>query len=730
MKTGKPALYTDVETCVDDIIREVGKTIVLGLPLGLGKANNLANGFYRRAKQDPGIQLKILTALTLEKPAGSSELERRFLQPFVKRVFGDYPDLEYALAIRKGELPPNVELCEFFYKPGGYLNIPRVQENYISTNYTFAARDIVANGVNVMCQLVCKQKTPEGKILYSLSCNPDVSLDVLERLRREKEKGGRKYVTVAQVNPNLPFMYGDAVVEPESFHAVVEHPSYAFRLFGAPKMAVTPADYMIGLYASTLIKDGGTLQIGIGSLGDALVYGLKQRQENNDRYRDLLSRAGITDKFGELIQRVGGTGVFEQGLYGSTEMLVDGYMHLYDSGIIKRKVYNHEGLQRLLNKGKIDEDVTPRTLDALLEEGVISKRLTGTDVQFLKRTGIFLEGVSLENGTILAGERRIPADLTEQENLDQVRTHCLGTELKGGILIHAGFFLGPQTFYDALRDMSEEERKQIYMTSVLHVNQLYGNAYGSESLKLLQRRDARFVNAALMFTLLGAVISDGLENGQVVSGVGGQYNFVSMAHALPGGRSILMARSTRTKGSDIRSNVVWNYGHVTIPRHLRDVVITEYGIADLRGRTDKEIIEAMLTITDSRYQEGLLEKAKDAGKLPKSHRIPDRFRNNLPERIQKDLANYKREGLFPPFPFGTDFTEEELVLGKALRGLKEELAAKKIPIPSLDQARKILQAPEKARPYLERLELDKPANAKETMMQKMVIYALASQGAI
>ena len=516
MGTKKPALYSDVEACVDDVIRDVGKTIVLGLPLGLGKANNLANGFFRRAKEDPGITLKILTALTLEKPAGSSELERRFLEPFVTRVFGDYPDLEYALAIRKDELPPNVELCEFFFKPGGFLNIPRVQENYISTNFTFAARDIVANGVNVMCQLVSKQESADGKTLFSLSCNPDVSLDVIELLRREEEKNGRTFVTLAQVNSNLPFMYGDAVVDPESFDGVLESPACDFRLFGAPKMAVTPADFMIGLYASTLIKDGGTLQIGIGSLGDALVYGLKQRQENNDSYKDLLSRSGVPDKFGDIIQHVGGTDVFEKGLYGSTEMLVDGYIHLYESGIIKRKVYNHEVLQRLLNQGKIDEKVTPRMFHALLEEGAINKSLTGPDIAFLKETGIFHEEVRHDKGTILSGGKRIPADLTLKKNLEQVLAHCLGTELKGGILIHAGFFLGPQTFYKALNDMSEEERKQIYMTSVLHVNQLYGNAYAGESLKILQRRDARFVNAALMFTLLGAVVSDGLENGQVV----------------------------------------------------------------------------------------------------------------------------------------------------------------------------------------------------------------------
>nr|MDJ0781594.1 acetyl-CoA hydrolase/transferase C-terminal domain-containing protein [Desulfosarcinaceae bacterium] len=310
--------------------------------------------------------------------------------------------------------------------------------------------------------------------------------------------------------------------------------------------------------------------------------------------------------------------------------------------------------------------------------------------------------------------------------------HCLGHKLKHGVLIHAGFFLGPQQFYDALNAMSEEERKCIYMTSVLNVNQLYENEYGKEELRVLQRQHARFVNATLMVTLSGAVVSDGLDNGQVVSGVGGQYNFVSMAHALPGGRSILMAKSTRSKGETVSSNVVWNYGHITIPRHLRDFIITEYGIADLRGKNDKDIITALLNITDSRFQEGLLGKAKAAKKIPRNYAIPDLFRHNTPQRISDDLAAFRKKGYFPAFPFGTDFTDEELVIGKSLRQLKEKLAAQKVPVPlpSLGQAKKMISVPDAATPYLARLALDAPQTGKERLMQRMVVYALSASGQI
>ena len=142
----------------------------------------------------------------------------------------------------------------------------------------------------------------------------------------------------------------------------------------------------------------------------------------------------------------------------------------------------------------------------------------------------------------------------------------------------------------------------------------------------------------MMLTTLGAAVSDGLADGRVVSGVGGQYNFVSMAHALPGARSVLCVRSTRSKDGKLSSNIVTGYGHTTIPRHLRDIAITEYGIADLRGRTDGECVAAMINIADSRFQEPLLAEAKRANKIDAAYRIPEEYRRNTPERLEEAFA--------------------------------------------------------------------------------------------
>lgn len=158
-------LFSDPEAVAEDIIRDVGTNLVVGLPLGLGKANHVINALYARAAADRSINLTFLSALTLEKPRLSSLLERRFIGPVIDRLFGDYPDLTYANALHAGELPPNISVMEFFFL------------HYISANYTHASSYLLMRGLNVATQLVAK-RVVDGVTRYSLSCNTDTTLDI------------------------------------------------------------------------------------------------------------------------------------------------------------------------------------------------------------------------------------------------------------------------------------------------------------------------------------------------------------------------------------------------------------------------------------------------------------------------------------------------------------------------------------------------------------------------
>jgi len=561
-----PQFFTDPESLAAALMRELGPRVVMALPLGLGKANYIANAIFDSAAVSPAIDLKIFTALTLEKPRYASELEKRFLAPVIDRLFGGYPELAYVKALRAGKLPANVEVNEFFFLAGRWLNNPVAQQNYISANYTHALHYILGMNVNVVAQLVAKRGDR-----YSLSCNTDIMVDLLKARRA----GRANFLLVGQVSSELPFMPGDGEISAEEFHAILDAPEYDFPLFAPPKEPIDLHEYAAGFHVARLVPDGGTLQIGIGQEGDAAAHALILRHRKNAAFREAVRALAPDEPHPAFLERM----PFEKGLYASTEMLVDSFIALMDAGVLKREV--------------------------------------------------------------------------------------------DGVLVHGGFFLGPKDFYRRLREMPPEQLRKIQMTAVSFTNQLYGD----EEKKRAARVGARFVNNAMMATLMGAVISDGLEDGRVVSGVGGQYNFVEQAFALPDARSVIVLNATRMSGGKVTSNIRWTYGHETIPRHLRDIVVSEYGIADLRGKSDQDVIAAMLSIADSRFQPELMQAAKDAGKLARNYKIPAAHRENTPQKIERLLKPFADGGLLPAFPFGTDFTDVEQRLLPALSLLKDSSRA-------------------------------------------------------
>lgn len=621
-----------LDAVIDRVLERVGPRIVLGLPLGLGKPNRLTNALYRRVRDDSAIDLEIVTALSLDVPQPKHWLARRLSAPIAERLFGaDYPRLEYLVDLERGRVPANIRVTEFYFSSGAALGNPVRQRNYISSNYTHVARDLVDRGVNLIFQLVARAE--DGRL--SLSCNPDVTLDLFEHLRA---RPGHPLYRVAQVHPDLPFMHGDAVVEASDFDEIVETDP-GQRLFAVPRQPVSLQDHAVGVNAARLIADGGTLQIGIGSLSDALVKGLIVRHDDNSGWRELV--AGLD---GPAPAGVGDDAPFETGLFGSSEMFMDGFMHLYRAGILKREVFDDITVMRRANAG--------------------------------------------------------------------MQVDAAGT----GTLMEGGFFLGSRPFYEFLAGLDEAERPRFRMHGVGRINQLYG---GREALEIEQRRRARFVNTCMMMTATGAAVSDGLADYRVVSGVGGQYNFVAMAHAMRDGRSVLMLRATRESGSETESNIVWQYPHNTIPRHLRDLVVTEYGIANLRGKTDEQCIRAMIGIADARFQDEIADKARRAGKLDPAWEIPDAARANTPAELRRRLAPFVERGRFPAYPFGSDFTPVEQRLVEALERLKR-MGKSKWALARAALAGRPAEFPDE----LARLGLDKPATLRERLAARTVAAAL------
>src|SRR6202171_5317047 len=282
-----PKLFSDPEAIAEDIIRDVGTDLVVGLPLGLGKANHIVNALYARAAADRAIKLTIFSALTLEKPKPKNLLEQRFIAPVIDRLFGGYPDLAYAEALHADALPPNIRVIEFFFLAGRWLHVPFAQQHYISANYTHASSYLLARGLNVVTQLVAK-RVVDGVARYSLSCNTDTTLDIL----RARSEGRAAFKLVGQVNSELPFMPGAGDLPAEQFSAVLDSPGCDFPLFAPPSEPITDSKYAIGLHAASLVRDGGTLQIGIGQIGDALAQGLIVRHRDNAQFHAIMKRLG------------------------------------------------------------------------------------------------------------------------------------------------------------------------------------------------------------------------------------------------------------------------------------------------------------------------------------------------------------------------------------------------------------------------------------------------------
>src|SRR3979490_1139229 len=101
-----PKKFTDPEAIAEDIIRDVGTNLVVGLPLGLGKAKHIVTAASARAGTDRAIRLTLVAALTLEKPKPSNRLERRVTRTELDRLEGVFPGPSYADALRAGALPP------------------------------------------------------------------------------------------------------------------------------------------------------------------------------------------------------------------------------------------------------------------------------------------------------------------------------------------------------------------------------------------------------------------------------------------------------------------------------------------------------------------------------------------------------------------------------------------------------------------------------------------------
>jgi acyl-CoA hydrolase len=108
------------------------------------------------------------------------------------------------------------------------------------------------------------------------------------------------------------------------------------------------------------------------------------------------------------------------------------------------------------------------------------------------------------------------------------------------------------------------------------------------------------INGAIAVDLYGQVVADTID-GKQFSGIGGHEDFVASSGLALDDRSLICLPATSTVAGALRTRIVAQHATgsiITTPRHQLDVVITEYGVAELRGRTVRERARALSEIAD------------------------------------------------------------------------------------------------------------------------------------
>lgn len=128
------------------------------------------------------------------------------------------------------------------------------------------------------------------------------------------------------------------------------------------------------------------------------------------------------------------------------------------------------------------------------------------------------------------------------------------------------------------------------------------------------------INAGLQVDLTGQVSAESIGFRQI-SGTGGQLDFHEGAFWSKGGRAIISIRSSFVdKQGKLHSNIVLDFppgSIITTPRTVTQYIVTEFGITDLKGKTNAERAKSLIAIAHPDFREELERKAREVNIIPK-----------------------------------------------------------------------------------------------------------------
>lgn len=165
------------------------------------------------------------------------------------------------------------------------------------------------------------------------------------------------------------------------------------------------------------------------------------------------------------------------------------------------------------------------------------------------------------------------------------------------------FTMGDKELYDWLGNNPMCEWRQTFYANNISV--------------IAQEDNVVAINGSVQVDLYGQINSESYGH-RMRSGTGGQLDFVIGSFWSPGGRAINLLPSTAMKGTVSRIVPELPPGtRVTVPRQYAGYVVTEYGIADLYGRTEPERAEALINIAHPKFRDDLTKEARKLGLIKK-----------------------------------------------------------------------------------------------------------------
>lgn len=164
-----------------------------------------------------------------------------------------------------------------------------------------------------------------------------------------------------------------------------------------------------------------------------------------------------------------------------------------------------------------------------------------------------------------------------------------------------GFALGSQRLYDFVDD-----NPSVIFMDIEQVN---------DTAIIRKNPNVMAINSALQVDISGQVCADSLGT-SIYSGVGGQMDFIRGAALSEGGRSVIALPSTAAKGTISRIATVLSPGAgvVTTRAHVH-YIVTEYGIANMRGKSLRERARALIDIAHPDFREQLCQETFDIWRL-------------------------------------------------------------------------------------------------------------------